>query len=276
MSEARPDIPQVRRAPLFRNRHKRFWLVLIVVVAVVVFYLPSLVAFRYTAAAQSTGFLIHPWRSWSFIVTALTVPGDSRLKTSGNALRAADRRFRGSAIDPHEVRLLFLPEGKPYTFTHPLGDRTVTTTITPPYRFVWQVSGHIDTLNGPDTVVALAQPVRIGDYVTIDEWEGTVEEVRLLFLPEGKPYTFTHPLGDRTVTTTITPPYRFVWQVSGHIDTLNGPDTVVAMLDYRTGKMLYDVRDDLSRSQGATEPGTPSAEPSPGGTSTSTSPSPTP
>ena len=59
------------------------------------------------------------------------------------------------------------------------------------------------------------------------------------------------------MTTTITPPYRFVWQVSGHIDTLNGPDTVVALLDYRTGKLLYDVRHDLTPSQGATEPGTP-------------------
>ncbi len=202
MSEAQPDSGQVKRAPLFRNRHKRFWILLALVVGVGAFYLPSLVAFRYTAAAQSTGFLTHPWRSWSFIATALTVPGDSRLKTSGNALRAADSRFHGSAIDPHEVRLLFLPEGMPYTFTH--------------------------------------------------------------------------PLGARTVTTTITPPYRFVWQVSGHIDTLSGPDTVVAMLDYRTGKLLYDVRDDLSQSQGATEPDTSSAEPSPSATATSTSPLPTP
>ena len=202
MSEAQPDTPPVARPPLFRNRQKRFWVLLIVVVAVVVFYLPSLVAFRYTAASQSTGFLTHPWRSWSFVVTALTVPGDSRLKTSGNALRTADSRFRGSAIDPHEVRLLFLPEGKTYTFTHPLGGRTVTTTITPPYRFVWQVSGHIDTLNGPDTIVAL--------------------------------------------------------------------------LDYRTGKLLYDVRHDLTPSQGATEPAAPSAAPSPGGASTSTSPVPAP
>jgi small-conductance mechanosensitive channel len=30
-------------------------------------------------------------------------------------------------------------------------------------------------------IVALAQPVRIGDYVTIDEWEGTIEEVRLTY-----------------------------------------------------------------------------------------------
>ena len=65
-------------------------------------------------------------------------------------------------------------------------------------------------------------------------------------------------------------------KAAGLVDTLNGPDTVVAMLDYRTGKMLYDVRDDLSRSQGATEPGTPSTEPSPGGTAASTSPSPAP
>jgi len=149
------DAPQIERPPLFRNRHKRFWIILIAVVAAVVFYLPSLVAFRYTAAAQSTGFLTHPWRSWSFMATALTVPGDSHLKTSGIALRSADARFSGTTIDPREVRLLFLPEGKPYTFTHRLGRRTLTTTITPPYRFVWQVSGHIDAVKGSNTVVAL-------------------------------------------------------------------------------------------------------------------------
>ena len=150
-----PETPQVVRPPIFRNRNKRFWIVLIAAIVLVGFYLPSLVAFRYTAAPQNTSFLTHPWRSWSFMATALTVPGDSRLKTSGNALRAADSRFKGSSIDPHQARLLFLPAGRPYTFTHQLGDRTVTTTITPPYRFVWQVTGHIDTLNGPDTVVAL-------------------------------------------------------------------------------------------------------------------------
>ncbi len=30
-------------------------------------------------------------------------------------------------------------------------------------------------------IVALAQPVRIGDYVAIDEWQGTIEEVRLTY-----------------------------------------------------------------------------------------------
>ncbi len=197
LSSVGPDGSQPSPAPLFRNRNKRFWIILILVVVILVFYLPSLVAFRYTAAAQNTGFLTHPWRSWSFIITALTVPGDSRLKTSGIALRHADGYFRGSAIDPHEVRLLFLPEGKPYTFTHPLGHRTVTTTITPPYRFVWQVSGHIDGVSGPDTVVAL--------------------------------------------------------------------------LDYRTGRVLYDVRTDLPQGTPATEPtDSPSAAPSPAATTTPT------
>jgi len=194
LSSVQTDPPKIERAPLFRNRNKRFWIILVAVVVVLAFYLPSLVAFRYTASTQSTGFLTHPWRSWSFIVTALTVPGDSRLKTSGIALRSADARFSGSAIDPREVRLLFLPEGKPYTFTHRLGRRTVTTTITPPYRFVWQVSGHIDGVPGGNTVVAL--------------------------------------------------------------------------LDYRSGRSLYDVRSDLPHLGGAEPATTPSAGPSPGTTPT--------
>jgi hypothetical protein len=177
------------RPPLFRNRSKRFWIVVVVVAALFVFYLPSLVAYRYTASSQNTGFLIHPWRSWSFISTALTVPGDSQLKTSGSALRAADALFHGSAVDPQEVRLLFLPEGKPYTFTHMVGRRTVTTTVTPPYRFVWQVTGHIDTAGGPGR-------------------------------------------------------------------------TIVGLLDYKSGKALYDVRSDLTPVQNTTEP-SDSASPSP-------------
>lgn len=142
---------------MFRNRTKRFWIILIVVVAAFAFYLPSLVAFHYTAATQRTGFLIRPWRSWSFAWSALTVPADSKLKTSGEALRAADAMFANSQVDPHTVRLLFLDEGDPYTFTHEAGGKKVSTTITPPGRFVWQVTGSIDTGAGarPDTIVAL-------------------------------------------------------------------------------------------------------------------------
>lgn len=174
---------------MFRSRSRAFWVLVIVVVAVIVFYLPSLVAYRYTAASQSRSFLTHPWRSWDFIYTALTVPGDSQLKTSGQALRRATSLFAGSGVDPREVRLLFLPQGKPYTFTHEVGGRQVTTTITPPYRFVWQVTGTIDTLD------------------------------------PNKP-------------------------------------TIVALLDYHTGDVLYDVRNDVPGGA-ASEPSSPEPAPSP-------------
>ena len=184
-----PDNHHVERPPLFRNRTRRFWFTVVIVTVLIALYLPSLVAFRYTASPQSVSFLTHPWRSWSFIYTALTVPGDSQLKTSGIALRHADAMFKGSQVDPSEVRLLFLPTGEPYTFTHTIGPRTVTTTVTPPYRFVWQVTGHVEG------------------------YEGT--------------------------------------------------DTVVALLDYRTGEVLYDVRDDLEGASSPAPVASPSATPAP-------------
>jgi hypothetical protein len=158
---------------VFRKRSKRFWATLIVVVTVVVFYLPSLVAFRYTASPQRTSFLTHPWRSWDFVTTLLTVPGDARLKTSGAALRKADTYWYGSGVDPQSVRVLFLPAGRPYTFTHEAAGQTFTTTIRPPYKLVWQVRGELD--------------------------------------------------GD-----------------GGHAS-----DTIVGLLDYRTGRVLYDIRNDV-------------------------------
>ena len=80
---------------MFRNLSKRFWVTVVVCVAAFVFYFPSLVAFRYTASPQNVTFLYQPWKSWSFAYTALTVPGDARLKTSGEALREAEKIWPG-------------------------------------------------------------------------------------------------------------------------------------------------------------------------------------
>ena len=100
------------------------------------------------------------------------VPGDAELKTSGMALRKADWLFKGTAVDPREVQLLFVPRHAPYTFTNVIDGRTVINTVVPGYRFIWQVQGVVDTVS------------------------------------------------QRT-------------------------DTIVALLDYSTGRILYDVRDDL-------------------------------
>ena len=141
---------------MIRFANKKSLVAAIVVVALIVFLVPAFVAYRYTAPLQRGQFVTHPWRGWAFAWAALAVPGNAELKTSGMALRKADWLFKGTAVDPREVQLLFVPKGKPYTFTNSIDGRTVTNTVVPRYRFVWQVQGVVDTVSKrSDTVVAL-------------------------------------------------------------------------------------------------------------------------
>jgi len=174
---------------MIRFRDKRFLAVAIVVAALVIFVLPAFVAFRYTAPEQRGQFLTKPWRGWGFAWAALAVPGNAELKTSGMALRKADWLYKGTAVDPREVQLLFVKTKKSYTFKHSIDGRTLTSTVLPAYRFIWQVQGVVDTVS-------------------------------------------------------------------------DSSDTVVALLDYKTGRVLYDIRDDLTPAELAPQPGD-SASPSP-------------
>ncbi len=174
---------------MIRFRDKRFLAVAIIVAAVIVFVLPAFVAFRYTAPQQRGQFLTRPWRGWSFAYAALAVPGGSELKTAGMALRKADWLYRGTAVDPREVQLLFVRRKQPHVFRHAIDGRTVTSTVVPSYRFIWQVQGVIDTVS------------------------------------------------DKT-------------------------GTIVALLDYNSGRVLYDVRDDLTPAELEPQP-TTVASPSP-------------
>jgi len=102
-------------------------------------------------------------------------------------------------------------------------------------------------------------------------FKGTVidpREVQLLFVPSGRPYRFTHGIDGRVVTSAAVPNYRFIWQVQGAIDTVSDrTDTIVALLDYDTGRVLYSVRDDLLPSELAPGPASsPLPEPPPSGT----------
>lgn len=166
---------------MIRFRSRKVLAATSVLVALVIFVLPAFVAFRYTAPEQRNDFVRRPWRGWAFAYAALAVPGDAQLKTSGMALRKADWIFKGTAVDAREVQLLFVPRGKPYTVTHSIDGRSVETTITPSYRFIWQVQGTITALSERD-------------------------------------------------------------------------DTILALLDYDTGRLLYDVRDDLPAPSLAPEP----------------------
>lgn len=102
-------------------------------------------------------------------------------------------------------------------------------------------------------------------------FKGTVVdplEVQLLFVPKGRPYRFAHRIDGREVTSTVVPSYRFIWQVQGAIDTVSDrTDTIVALLDYDTGRVLYNVRDDLLPTELAPRStSSPLPEPSPSGT----------
>jgi len=172
---------------VLRGRSKLFWISMALVLAIIVFYLPSLVAYRYTADAQNQTFLTHPWRSWRFVVSALTVPGDSQLKTSGAAFRAADEVYKDSEVDVVAAQLLYLPVGKPYTFTPLIDDNSDEGPA---------------SAQREEVVTALSEPA------------------------------------------TIEPTFRFVWQIEGYYGRgVGAPEAIVAMLDYRSGSLLWDIRD---------------------------------
>jgi hypothetical protein len=159
-----------------RRRNKRLVAIGLVVAILVLAFLPALVAYRYTSPVQRDEFVTHPWRGWSFVAAALAVPGDSELKTSGEALRKADWIFKKTAVDPDEVQLLFVTANEPYHFTQEVRGESVDAEVTPSYRFIWEVRGTVPGVAGPQ-----AEPERV----------------------------------------------------------------VVALLDYQTGRLLYDIRRDL-------------------------------
>lgn len=170
------------------------WVVVavVLVVALVLALLPALVAYRYTSPVQRGDFVSHPWEGWSFVGAALRVPGDSELKTSGDALRKAEWLFKDTPIDPQEVQLLFVTADEPYHFTQEVGGARTDAEVTPSYRFIWEVRGTVPVDGGASA----------------------------------------------------------------------GPEAVVvALLDYETGRLLYDVRDDLPEAS-PTAPATPSPAPS--------------
>lgn len=148
-----------------RRRNTRLWIVAAVVLILVVALLPALVAYRYTSPSQRGDFVSHPWRGWSFVLAALGVPGESRLKTSGEALRKADWLFKGSAVDPQEVQLLFVAAGEPYDFSQKVAGVSSGAQVTPSYRFIWEVRGTVPTGAGPSAAQEMAV-VMLLDYET--------------------------------------------------------------------------------------------------------------
>jgi hypothetical protein len=118
-----------------RMRSRVIWV--IIALAILVLLLPLPIAERYTSPTQDGQYLTKPVRAYQFVIAAVRVSPDSRLSTSGEALREAKQVF-GNELRVTKVELLFLPNDQPYSYYTEGG---ATLTLERPEQFVWEVWG---------------------------------------------------------------------------------------------------------------------------------------
>lgn len=105
---------------------------------IVLLVAPAPIAERYTSATQDGQFLIHPIRSYGFIVTLARASGSARLGNPGEALMEAKQVFAASGNRAVRVALLYLPDRASYLYVTRAGTRL--TVVTPP-TLVWEIWG---------------------------------------------------------------------------------------------------------------------------------------
>jgi hypothetical protein len=173
-------------------------------------------------------------------------------------IRFRDKRFLAVAIVVAALVVFVLPAFVAFRYTAPEQRGQF---LTRPWRG-WSFAYAALAVPGGSQLKTSGMALRKADWV----YKGTVvdpREVQLLFVKRKQPYTFEHAIDGRTTTTTVVPSYRFIWQVKGEVATVSEKaDTIVALLDYRTGRILYDIRDDLTSTELAPGPDA-SVSPSP-------------
>jgi hypothetical protein len=175
-------------------------------------------------------------------------------------IRFRDKRFLVVAIVVAALVIFVLPAFVAFRYTAPQQRGQFLTRPWRGWSFAWAAL----SVPGNAELKTSGMALRKADWL----YKGTVvdpREVQLLFVPRKQPYAFRHAIDGRTVATTVVPSYRFIWQVQGAVDTVSAKsDTIVALLDYKSGRVLYDIRDDLTSAELAPQPGdSPSPSPSP-------------
>ena len=173
-------------------------------------------------------------------------------------IRIRDKRFLAVAIVVATLVVFVLPAFVAFRYTAPEQRGQF---LTKPWRG-WSFAYAALAVPSGSELKTSGMALRKADWL----YKGTVvdpREVQLLFVARKQPYTFEHSIDGRRLTSTVVPSYRFIWQVQGEVNTVSEEtDTIVALLDYRTGRILYDIRDDLTSAELAPTPGA-SASPSP-------------
>jgi hypothetical protein len=130
-------------------------------VLIVLLVAPSPVAERYSSATQDGQFLVHPFRSYGFIVTLVKESGSATLGNPGEALAEAKSAFADSGSRPVKVGLLYLRGRDAYSYVTRSG-RTLTIIAPPP--LVWEIWGR-DTAPSSDQA-DVTEVIGFLDYVS--------------------------------------------------------------------------------------------------------------
>jgi hypothetical protein len=107
-------------------------------VIIVLLVAPTPVAERYTSPTQDGQFLVHPIRSYGFIITLARASGSATLSNPGEALTEAKRAFSDSGSRPVKVALLYLSARDSYSYVTRAGE---TLSIAAPPALVWEIWG---------------------------------------------------------------------------------------------------------------------------------------
>jgi hypothetical protein len=165
-------------------------------------------------------------------------------------IRFRDKRFLAVAIVVAALVIFVLPAFVAFRYTAPEQRGQFLTRPWRGWSFAWAALA----VPGDAQLKTSGMALRKADWL----YRGTVvdpREVQLLFVRAKQPYTFSDSIDGRVLTATVVPAYRFIWQVQGVVDTASGRSyTVVALLDYKTGRVLYDIRDDLTPAELVPQP----------------------
>jgi len=160
------------------------------------------------------------------------------------------------------VVVALLPALVAYRYTSPVQRGEF---VTHPWRGWSFVAAALRVL-GDSELKTSGEALRKADWI----FKGTSvdpDEVQLLFVAADQPYDFTQKVRGASVNARVTPSYRFIWEVRGTVPGAAGPQAepqrvVVALLDYETGRLLYDIRKDFPV-EVLEEPAPPTPAPSP-------------